>query len=264
MAEKRRFLDVWLTEPNTVYREVPYTVVADWVQQSRIQPDDMLRPSGTAQWFRVGDSPEFKPYIPTREAVSVEDEASAREDIVLDFRWKKRRDEGEDDVDMIPLIDVSLVLLVFFMLTSTVADAGSLIPGIPKTENGLIIGKEGIRFLQYYGEQSCTAGRSAFLTGQHIIRTGLSKVGFPGAPMGMSQLDPSIGGLLKSLGYATGQFGKNHVGDRNESLPTVNGFDVAMHPVVEAQLIETMPLLDRLGARELLVFPDAVGHDDAP
>ena len=59
------------------------------------------------------------------------------------------------------------------------------------------IGKEGIRFLQYYGEQSCTAGRSAFLTGQHIIRSGLSKVGFPGAPMGMSQLDPSVGGLLR-------------------------------------------------------------------
>ena len=87
------------------------------------------------------------------------------------------------------------------------------------------IAKEGLRFLQYYGEQSCTAGRSAFLTGQHIIRTGLSKVGFPGAPMGMSQLDPSIGGIMKNLGYATGQFGKNHVGDRNDTLPTVNGFD---------------------------------------
>jgi arylsulfatase A-like enzyme len=87
------------------------------------------------------------------------------------------------------------------------------------------IGREGIRLQHYYGEQSCTAGRSAFLTGQHIIRSGLSKVGFPGAPMGMSQLDPSVGGLLKNLGYATGQFGKNHVGDRNESLPTVNGFD---------------------------------------
>jgi arylsulfatase len=87
------------------------------------------------------------------------------------------------------------------------------------------IAKEGIRLLDYYGEQSCTAGRAAFLTGQHGIRTGLTKVGFPGAPMGMSQLDPSIGGLLKNLGYATGQFGKNHVGDRNESLPTVNGFD---------------------------------------
>ena len=87
------------------------------------------------------------------------------------------------------------------------------------------VGKEGIRFLQYYGEQSCTAVRSAFLTGQHIIRTGLSKVGFPGAPMGLSQSDPTVGGLLKNVGYATGQFGKNHVGDRNETLPTVNGFD---------------------------------------
>jgi arylsulfatase len=87
------------------------------------------------------------------------------------------------------------------------------------------IGREGVRFLHYYGEQSCTAGRAAFLTGQHGIRTGLTKVGFPGAPMGISQLDPTIGGLLKNLGYATGQFGKNHVGDRNETLPTVNGFD---------------------------------------
>ena len=87
------------------------------------------------------------------------------------------------------------------------------------------IGKEGIRFLHYYGEQSCTAGRAAFLTGQHGIRTGLTKVGFPGAPMGISQLDPTIGGLLRNLGYATGQFGKNHVGDRNDTLPTVNGFD---------------------------------------
>ena len=87
------------------------------------------------------------------------------------------------------------------------------------------LAKEGLRFLHYYGEQSCTAGRAAFLTGQHGLRSGLTKVGFPGAPMGMSQLDPSIGGLLKNLGYVTGQFGKNHVGDRNPSLPTVNGFD---------------------------------------
>src|SRR6476620_5904906 len=87
------------------------------------------------------------------------------------------------------------------------------------------IAREGIRFLHYYGEQSCTAGRAAFLTGQHGLRTGLTKVGFPGASMGMSQLDPSVGGLLKNLGYATGQFCKNHVGDRNETLPTVNGFD---------------------------------------
>ncbi len=92
-------------------------------------------------------------------------------------------------------------------------------PGIDR------IAREGVKLQHYYGEQSCTAGRAAFLTGQHGIRTGLTKVGFPGAPMGMSQLDPSVGGLLKNLGYATGQFGKNHVGDRNELLPTVNGFD---------------------------------------
>ncbi|MDR2916779.1 MAG: arylsulfatase [Tannerella sp.] len=87
------------------------------------------------------------------------------------------------------------------------------------------LAKEGLKFQHYYAEQSCTAGRAAFLTGQHGIRTGLTKVGFPGAPMGMSQEDPSIGIFMQSLGYATGQFGKNHVGDRNESLPTVNGFD---------------------------------------
>jgi arylsulfatase len=87
------------------------------------------------------------------------------------------------------------------------------------------LAREGLRLQHYYGEQSCTAGRAAFLTGQHGIRTGLTKVGFPGAPMGLSQKDPTVGGLLKSLGYATGQFGKNHVGDRNDTLPTVNGFD---------------------------------------
>jgi len=87
------------------------------------------------------------------------------------------------------------------------------------------IAEGGLRFLHYYGEQSCTAGRAAFLTGQHGLRTGLTKVGFPGAPMGLSQLDPTIGTVMQDLGYATGQFGKNHVGDRNETLPTVNGFD---------------------------------------
>ena len=87
------------------------------------------------------------------------------------------------------------------------------------------VADEGIRFLHYYSEQSCTAGRAAFLTGQHGLRTGLTKVGLPGAPMGLSQLDPTVGVVMKSLGYATGQFGKNHVGDRNPTLPTVNGFD---------------------------------------
>ncbi|MDF0644597.1 MAG: arylsulfatase [Nitrospira sp.] len=106
------------------------------------------------------------------------------------------------------------------------------------------IAREGIRLLHYYGEQSCTAGRAAFLTGQHGIRTGLTKVGFPGAPMGMSQLDPSIGEIMKHLGYATGQFGKNHVGDRNETLPTVNGFDEFFGNLYHLNAEEEPELLD--------------------
>ncbi|MBW0148490.1 arylsulfatase [Marinobacter arenosus] len=87
------------------------------------------------------------------------------------------------------------------------------------------IANEGMMFTDYYGEQSCTAGRSAFITGQHPIRTGLTKVGIPGAPIGIQPEDPTLAELLKPLGYATGQFGKNHLGDRDEFLPTNHGFD---------------------------------------
>jgi arylsulfatase len=87
------------------------------------------------------------------------------------------------------------------------------------------IAKEGMIFTDYYAEQSCTAGRSAFITGQHPVRTGLTKVGFPGSPLGLQKEDPTLAELLKNQGYATGQYGKNHLGDRNEYLPTVHGFD---------------------------------------
>jgi arylsulfatase len=87
------------------------------------------------------------------------------------------------------------------------------------------IAKEGLMFTDYYGEQSCTAGRSAFITGQSVFRTGLSKVGLPGADLGIRKEDPTIAELLKPLGYATGQFGKNHLGDKDEFLPTNHGFD---------------------------------------
>lgn len=87
------------------------------------------------------------------------------------------------------------------------------------------IAKEGMMFTDYYGEQSCTAGRSSFITGQSVYRTGLSKVGLPGAEQGMQKEDPTIASLLKAYGYATGQFGKNHLGDRDEHLPSNHGFD---------------------------------------
>ena len=94
-----------------------------------------------------------------------------------------------------------------------------------RTPNIDRIANEGAIFTDYYGQQSCTAGRAAFITGQSPMRTGLLKVGLPGAKEGLSDKDPTLAELLKPLGYVSGQFGKNHLGDRNEFLPTVHGFD---------------------------------------
>ena len=94
-----------------------------------------------------------------------------------------------------------------------------------KTPNIDRVAKEGMMFTDYYAEQSCTAGRASFITGQSGMRTGMTKVGLPAATTGLQKEDPTIAEMLKPLGYATGQFGKNHLGDRNEFLPTVHGFD---------------------------------------
>src|SRR5262249_32327670 len=87
------------------------------------------------------------------------------------------------------------------------------------------IGLEGILFTDHYAQNSCTAGRAAFITGQYPIRSGMVTVGVPGDPLGLKPASPCLGAVLKEAGYATGHFGKNHLGDRNEHLPTVHGFD---------------------------------------
>src|SRR5207249_12033169 len=92
---------------------------ADWVQQGRLLDNDKLKPSGTAEWFRLGAMPEFAAYLPKADLFRADDEAEALEPIEGGFRWKPAHDEEEEDVDMIPLIDVSLVLLVFFMMMTT-------------------------------------------------------------------------------------------------------------------------------------------------
>lgn len=101
----------------------------------------------------------------------------------------------------------------------TRGQAGHWTPNIDRIAN------EGVLFTDFYGEQSCTAGRSAFITGQHPIRTGLTKVGMPGAKEGIRPEDPTLATMLKAKGYMTGQFGKNHLGDQDEHLPTKHGFD---------------------------------------
>jgi arylsulfatase A-like enzyme len=94
-----------------------------------------------------------------------------------------------------------------------------------RTPNIDRVGNEGVAFTDYYAQQSCTAGRASFITGQNPIRTGLTKVGMPGADVGLQAEDPTIAELLKPLGYVTGQFGKNHLGDKDKFLPTMHGFD---------------------------------------
>jgi len=121
-----------------------------------------------------------------------------------------------------------------------------------KTPNIDRIANEGVRFTDYYAEQSCTAGRSSFITGQRGFRTGLTKVGMPGAAQGLQARDVTIAQLLKAQGYATGQFGKNHLGDRNEHLPTMHGFD------------EFYGQLHHLNAQEEPELPDHPNPKDFP
>jgi biopolymer transport protein ExbD len=137
MAQKRRFLDVWIVESNTVYREVPFTVAVDWIQQVRLLEDDKLRWSGQAEWFRLGSTPVFSAYMPRSEPARANDRSEALEPVEVEFRWKSHPADEEDDVDMIPLIDVSLVLLIFFMMTTTAASAAFFIP-TPASESGWV------------------------------------------------------------------------------------------------------------------------------
>ncbi|HXD04988.1 MAG TPA: arylsulfatase [Burkholderiaceae bacterium] len=127
------------------------------------------------------------------------------------------------------------------------------------------IAREGMMFTDSYGEQSCTAGRSSFITGQSVYRTGLSKVGIPGAPVGMSDKLVTIAALLKNQGYATAQFGKNHLGDRNEHLPTNHGFDeffgnlYHLNAEEEPEMYDYYPQKDFKDFRET-ILPRGVVH----
>jgi arylsulfatase A-like enzyme len=128
-----------------------------------------------------------------------------------------------------------------------------------RTPNIDRIANEGMIFTDYYGEQSCTAGRSAFITGQSVFRTGLSKVGIPGSPIGLQPEDPTIAEIMKSLGYATGQFGKNHLGDLNKFLPTVHGFDEFFGNLYHLNAEEEPELADYPSAKDFPEFRKRYG-----
>lgn len=117
---KKRILDVWIVELNTVYRDVPYGVVTDWIQQGRLLDEDKVRLSGTTAWHAIAKVPTLAAFLPKAEPLRVDDQAEALEPVEVGFDWKHKSDEEDEDVDMIPLIDISLVLLIFFMMTASI------------------------------------------------------------------------------------------------------------------------------------------------
>jgi biopolymer transport protein ExbD len=135
MAEKNQTLDVWILETNTVYKAVPFMVVADWIQQGRLLDDDMVRAGGKGDWTPIAGTPALAAYLPRAEPRRADDKAEALEPVGLNLDWKRPPQEEDDDVDMVPLIDVSLVLLIFFMMTAAAGALGASPVPTPAVEH---------------------------------------------------------------------------------------------------------------------------------
>lgn len=127
MAKQPRGFDLWLTAANRVYRNVPYDVLTNWLQQGRVVADDKFRSDGSGEWQRIADAHGLAAYLPQAAPDEVDDAAEALEPVALEVPIRRRLHDDDDDVDMIPLIDISLVLLIFFMMTATVAVSGASI-----------------------------------------------------------------------------------------------------------------------------------------
>jgi biopolymer transport protein ExbD len=163
MAKVAHGYDLWLTATNRVYRGVPYDVLTDWLQQGRVVADDRLRPEGGSDWTPVSALPAFAAFLPHAEAAKAEDTAGALEPVELPVVIRRRPGEEDDDVDMIPLIDISLVLLIFFMMTATVAVSGADIP-TPQTYHGVELSSD--QDMVWVGVNRTDFGTPAYSIGQ--------------------------------------------------------------------------------------------------
>jgi biopolymer transport protein ExbD len=142
-----RLLDLWVIETNTAYRGVPFETVANWLQQGRLLGEDRVRPAGGKDWFRIDAVRALAPYLPRPEPQRVEDQAEALEPVEAELAWRRPGDEEDDDPDMIPLIDITLVLLIFFMMTAAV-QSGMFAPiQTPQAEHQLTSIREGTYFV---------------------------------------------------------------------------------------------------------------------
>jgi biopolymer transport protein ExbD len=143
MPDNRRLMDVWIVDTNAAYKAVPFETVANWLQQGRLLGEDRVRPAGTPTWFQIDAISALAPYLPQPEPQRVEDKAEALEPVEADFDWRRAGGEEDDDPDMIPLIDISLVLLIFFMMTAAI-QAGLFTPiDTPPAQHQLTTIQEG-------------------------------------------------------------------------------------------------------------------------
>lgn len=138
--QPKRFFDLWFVAANNVVKEVPFHVVTDWCQQGRAVQEDQIKPSGTAQWYPLGSVVAFQPYFLQPEPNRPADAAEAMAPVEMDIEWPSKPDDGDEDVDMIPLIDISLVLLIFFMMTMAVAAVSRI--SVPDAANAFKVTAE--------------------------------------------------------------------------------------------------------------------------
>jgi biopolymer transport protein ExbD len=232
MPDNRRLMDVWIVETNAAYKAVPFETVANWLQQGRLLGEDRVRPAGTPTWFRIDAVSALAPYVPQAEPQRVEDQAEALEPVEADFNWRRGAGEEDDDPDMIPLIDISLVLLIFFMMTAAI-QAGLFTPiDTPPALHQLTTIQEGTYWV---GVDKDSSGQLRYTLGQDD-RT-------------LEQGGPDLAHvkqrLQKELAKVKGEVRINLRGDRKLPIEAIITVQRDLQQL-EGQLNEGRPLGDRL------------------
>jgi biopolymer transport protein ExbD len=228
MAEKTRNLDVWILQLNVVYPKVPYAVVTDWIQQGRLLPEDNVRVPGADKWHVLGKVPALAAFLPRPEPLKVEDTAEALEPIEGELSWGRGRGTDEDDdVDMIPLIDISLVLLIFFMMTAATS-AGLFSPiNTPSAQHQLEVPAEDMLWVGVDTKDSNgTVENDA--NGQPIIWYSVGQ-GKEKPVLDLKKLPAVADALAAKLNGANGEVAVRLRADRDLRIQVVNAVSAQLH-----------------------------------
>jgi biopolymer transport protein ExbD len=220
MPDNRRLMDVWIVETNAAYKAVPFETVANWLQQGRLLSEDRVRPTGTEKWFAIAAINALKPYLPQPEPQRIEDQAEALEPVEAELTWRRSGADEDDDPDMIPLIDITLVLLIFFMMAAAI-QAGLFTPiDTPPAQHQLTTIREGTYWV---GVDKDAKGQLRYSLGQD------DRTLEQGGP-DMAQVRER---LQKELGKVKGDVRINLRGDQNLAIEVVKGVQLELQQFEE-------------------------------